>query len=61
MVVPRPWSMFDLTWERQAEAEVFPCLRMLGMKFYAHGPLFAGVLRHGRWRYFHAPLFVLYE
>eukprot|EP01050_Picozoa_sp_SAG11_P018949 SAG11_NODE_2945_length_2820_cov_2.401323_2_plen_302_part_00 len=29
---------------RQAEAEVFPCLRALGMKFYAHGPLFAGVL-----------------
>ena len=29
---------------RQAEAEVFPCLRVLGMKFYAHGPLFAGVL-----------------
>ena len=23
---------------------MFPCLRQLGMKFYAHGPLFAGVL-----------------
>ena len=23
---------------RQCEAEVFPCLRALGMKFYAHGP-----------------------
>ena len=29
---------------RQAEYEVFPCLRSLGMKFFAHGPLFAGVL-----------------
>jgi aryl-alcohol dehydrogenase-like predicted oxidoreductase len=29
---------------RQAEAEVFPCLRLLNMKFYSHGPLFAGVL-----------------
>ena len=29
---------------RQVEAELFPCLRQLGMRFYAYNPLAAGVL-----------------